>query len=259
MRATLMKRHYASILALSLLAIASPWAAANAQSSSSSPIPPTAPATASPRPAPAPSVIRDRLGKLDARAQAIVMGTSTEASQTNSAAIAKQWPALRSELVGQGADRSDLIAADSAVRSLESAVAGGSDPKRAANALTAAFAPIYPSVGDRVPGRVHRLDYLHRALALDIAADNWTRANGDAISARSTWRAIRKTAADHGAQQQADSYDRALNAVEDAIGARSKTRFTSALSRADIALGRFEKALDQEEPAWRRFLHNFGV
>jgi ABC-type transporter Mla subunit MlaD len=72
-------------------------------------------------------------------------------------------------------------------------------------------------------------------------------------------RAVRKATTDHGAQYQADAYGRTLNAVEDAIEARSKTRFDSALSHADIALGQVEKAFDRAEPPWRRFLRNFGV
>jgi hypothetical protein len=64
---------------------------------------------------------------------------------------------------------------------------------RAANALTAALAPIYPEVGDRVPAGVHRLDYLHRSTMLNLAAINWVRANTDSISARSTWLADRAT------------------------------------------------------------------
>jgi hypothetical protein len=173
--------------------------------------------------------------------------------------IVQAWPRVRSELVGKGADRSDLIAADSAVRSLKTTVAASQNPQRAANALTAAFAPIYAAVGDLVPARIHRLDFLQRSLLLDVAQPNWTRAISDVVSARSTWRAVRKIVTDRNAKRQADLYDAALNAVEDAINARDVARFTRAIARSDAALGGIEKAFDHQEPAWRKFFHTFGM
>ncbi len=116
----------------------------------------------------------------------------------------------------------------------------------------------YPAVGDRVPARVHRLDYLHRSMRLDVAASDWVRANTDSISARSTWRAARAIVTKAGADRQGAAYTGALNAVQDAITARSEPRFSRAIARADRSLGSVEKAIDTGEPPWRRFLHRVG-
>jgi hypothetical protein len=82
-------KRFGSITALSLLVLAVPWAAVDAQSSPPAPVPFTAQISASPKPKPDAGAIRDQLGKLDARGQAIVVGGSMESAQTNSAAIAK--------------------------------------------------------------------------------------------------------------------------------------------------------------------------
>ena len=231
---------------------------AYAQSSppSSSSAPMTSP---SPVPTTSAAEVRDQLGKLDAAAQAIVRNKSVDSNRSYATTIFQSWPRVRSALVGRGADRSDLIAADSAVQSLKAAAAASRNPQRAANAVTAAFAPMYTALGDLVPGRVHRLDSLHRSLMLDVAERDWTRATSDVISTRSTWRAVRKTVTDRRAQREGDLYNAALNAVEDGINARAPERFRHSITRADAALGRIEKALDHQEPAWRKFLHNFGI
>jgi hypothetical protein len=215
----------------------------------------------SPSPVPTTSAAeaRDQLGKLDAAAQAIVRNKSVDSNHSYATEIFQSWPRVRSALVGRGANRSDLIAADSAVQSLQAAVAASRNPQRAANAVTAAFAPMYAALGDLVPARIHRLDFIHRSLMLDVAERDWTRATSDVISARSTWRAVRKIVTDRHAQREGDLYNAALNAVEDGINARNVERFTRSITRADVALGAIEKALDHQEPAWRKFLHNFGM
>jgi len=205
------------------------------------------------------AAVRDQLGKLDAAAQSIVRSSGDASMQSSATEITQTWPVVRSELVGLGASRSDLIAVDSAVRSLKTTIAAGADARRGANVLTAAFAPLYTSVGDRVPARVHRLDYLQRAMILDISDFDWTRANSDVISANSTWGTVRRLVVDRGAQHQADLYSGALNAVEDAINARDKARFARAITRADSALGTIEVAFDQQLPPWRQFLKKLGI
>lgn len=120
--------------------------------------------------------------------------------------------------------------------------------ERAANVLTAAFSPLYATVRDRVPTRVHRLDDLQQSMILDVGDSDWVRANSDVISARSTWEAVQKLVVDRGAQRQAALYTGALNAVEDAVNQRDSPRFARAIARADSISGAIETTFDQQEP-----------
>jgi hypothetical protein len=215
----------------------------------------TATATATPVPNVTRAQTRARLGQLDALAQRVVRTGDSATAAADERTIVERWPDLRSHLVAYGAARNDLIATDTAVKLLGSA----NDRKRAANALTAALAPMYPAVGDHVPANVHRLDFLDRALMLDVARSEWTRANSDVISAQSTWGAVRTTVVAKGAEAQAHSYTRALDAVQDGVAAQSRSRSQHAIDQAEIALGTIEKRLDRQIPPWRMFLQKFGM
>lgn len=212
-----------------------------------------------PPPSPKPGELVARLGAFDARAQRIVTSEPVSSALVGQG-ISDDWPALRSALVQAGAKRADLIVADSAVLAVKRQEAAAADPRRAANALTAALAPIYPVTGDRVPPRVHRLDSLQRSIALDVAAADWVRATSDAVSVRSAWRAVRAKAAIVVGATPADRYDRAIGGVDDAIGARNAHRTMLALRNADRDLAAIEHGYDHQEAPWRRFIRShFGV
>ncbi len=240
----------------SLVALASSSGAVSAQDASPAGATPMASTPAPSAKQVAPAV---RLGAFDARAQRIV---TSEAVPTSLAGrrIAADWPALRSALVQAGAPRADLIVADSAVRALQQKEVAAADPRRAANALTAALAPIYPVTRDRVPPRVHRLDAPQRSIALDVEATDRVRATSDAVAVRSAWRAVRANAASIVGGASADRYDRAIGGVDDAIGARKANRTKLALRNADRNLAAIENGYDHQEAPWRRFIRShFGV
>jgi hypothetical protein len=234
---------------------------------------PTEPAQPSPKlsaraavPAPAPTPtakvldLAARLGAIDSAAQHIVSAPTGTRMMQESDFIAARWPGVRSALVQAGAKRADLLIADGALRNLRTGSESESQRQRAANTVTAALAPLYPVAGDRVPPRIHRLDYLLRAVGLDAVESNWVRATADVVSIRSAWQTARSGVVDHGGNGQALGFDRAIGAMDDAIGARNSTRTTIALAAADKDLAAVEKVFDRQDPPWRRFIHeHFGV
>ena len=70
---------------------------------------------------------------------------------------------------------------------------------------------------------------------------------------------MRQTVIDKGGTDQAAGFDRALSALQDAVGARSHSHFDKAIVQADTSLAEVEQAVDQEEPPWRRFLNRIGL
>ncbi len=240
----------AFLAAASALCFLAPAPAA-AQSSSS----PPGMSTASPAPTATPVPIADQLGRLDALAQQIVVDAPRSANaQSASRAIGVRWPAVRAGLVGAQADRSDLLAADSAIKALATQRSYNADLRRAGNVVTAAFAPLYTAAGDRVPAQLHRLDFLTRAIGLDVSANDWVRSTRDLISARSSWRNGRAAVVAAGGSTQAHVFDGRLAAVADAVNQRDHTRSAIAVRGLDSALAAAERTITHQEPAWRRFV-----
>lgn len=212
---------------------------------------------ASPSPSASPLPLVDALGQLDAMAQEIVVGTPrSSAAQSRSRTIARRWPAVRSDLVNAHAARMDLLAADSALQALSTQSASDADLRRAANGLTAAFAPLYAVAGDRVPPRLHRLDFITRSIGLDLGGNDWVRANNDLISARTTWSRTRGAVVSASGDQAAQGLDEHMAALQDAIAQRKPERARIALAALDRSLGVTEAGFDHQQPAWRRWVHN---
>ncbi len=218
-----------------------------------------APSPAPPRPQPTASALplADALGQLDGLAQDIVAGKPrSSAAQMRSRTIARRWPAVRSDLVNAHAARTDLVAADSALQALSTQRAYDADLRRPANGLTAAFAPLYRAAGDRVPPRLHRLDFITRSIGLDLAGNDWVRANNDLIAARTTWRGTRGAVVTASGDQAAQGFDEHLAALQDAVAQRKPDRARIALTALDRSLGGTEAGFDNQEPAWRRWFHH---
>lgn len=211
-------------------------------------------ATVTPQASPTPVPVSEALGHLDALAQAIVSAPAhSAAAQSRVTVIVHGWPTVRSRLVAAHAKRSDLVAADTALRLLSSENTDGADLRRAANGLTAAFAPLYAAAGDLVPPRVHRLDFIGRSIGLDVLDGNWVRANVDLVAARTSWQNAESSVRAAGGKSQAAALTERLGAVEDAVGARNVERAKVALASFDRGVAGVETVFDHQEPAWRRW------
>ncbi|HEY4441303.1 MAG TPA: hypothetical protein VGN14_12665, partial [Candidatus Elarobacter sp.] len=88
---------------------------------------------------------------------------------------------------------------------------------------------------------VHLLDYLGRAVAIDVTGGEWDRASADAANIERTWLALRPQVVErpHSARAVAAA-DAAAGAVKAAVAAHSVARVRAATARSANAVDLLE-------------------
>lgn len=180
-----------------------------------------------------------RLTRLEDRAEAIAEG---ETSVPAARAVLAAWPAVRAAFAGDKAARWSLAAVNGEIAALRAAGSDRAKLRLSANETTGALAPLFALAGDPVPVSVHLLDYLGRAVAIDVAGGDWTRAASDTANLERTWLALRpQTAERPNAATAVASADAAVAAVKAAVPARNPARVRAATARSANAVDALER------------------
>jgi hypothetical protein len=180
-----------------------------------------------------------RLAHLEDRTEAIAEG---EASGAAAREVVAAWPAVRAAFAGNKAARWSLAAVDGEIAALHAAGSDRAKLRLSANETTGALAPLFALAGDPVPVSVHLLDYLGRAVAIDVTGGDWTRAASDAANLERTWLALRPQTAErpHAATAVATA-DAAVAALQAAVPTHDPARVRAATARSGNAVDALER------------------
>ena len=189
------------------------------------------------------AALREQLSSLENEAEGIAEG---EAGGTSARYIAvhavDRWQHLRGSLAARGVTVPLLARVDRTIAALRLAAnADGAPLRRASNDVTGAIAPLFGTIGDRVPPSVHMLDYLGRSIALDANAGDWARATADNRALALTWRALRPQVPSGTGVAAIRGFDGAVAALNRAITTRDKRRALAAAVRSGNAVDDLEK------------------
>ncbi|GAC1575475.1 MAG: hypothetical protein NVS3B7_07950 [Candidatus Elarobacter sp.] len=187
----------------------------------------------------------DRTGlfAIEDRAEAIAEGEKRGAAALAAGhEVVTRWPGVRATLAQNGAIGPALASADAAVKALAIDLRSHGDLRRDANEVTGALAPLFGITGDKVPGDVHRLDYLGRSLGLDARSSAWARAKTDAAALAATWARLRPIVqARRGGDAVAARYDAATSQATAAAGHRDAKAAAAASKMSGDAVDSLEK------------------
>lgn len=135
-----------------------------------------------------------------------------------------------------------LARASERIEGLAAALRARSALARSANDVTGALAPLFVFSGDKTPTPIHTLDYLGRAIVLDVRSGDASRALADTSALRATWDAVRpRVLARSGGPLAAARYERAIVALQSAAGARNDTATTADAKRTLDGVDALEK------------------
>ncbi len=183
--------------------------------------------------------------RIEDAAEAVAEGeTGATASRTLARAVA-DWPMVRATLQRNGASPMALVKVDGTIVAVRNDLRQHRDFMRDANEVTGALAPLFPTVGERVPASVHELDYLGRSVALDVAVRDWQRAHREAASVATHWANLRPVveARRHG-RTAARQFDRAVKAIVAASDARNARATRAASTSITDAVDTVEKVFE---------------
>jgi len=184
---------------------------------------------------------RKALLKIEDATEAIAEGETTgTAAQTAAREAAASWPSVRATLQQSGASSDALAKVDGAMATLRKSTAANLE--RNANEVTGALAPLFTTVGERVPAAVHSLDYLGRSVGLDVREGTWARADSDVAMLKERWLAVRAQVETRtGGVAAATRFDAAVGAIVVASKARDAKRTLDATKQTTDAVDVLEK------------------
>jgi hypothetical protein len=143
--------------------------------------------------------------------------------------IESAWKTYEAQAEKEGASSEIEAAMDSALSELQTATASkdASATMQGSNHVSAAVVELFALYHPKIPADIGRLDVLERQVILDVAAQNYSAAQGNLAETKSVWEKVKPSVLEHNGKDVAAEFEAGLTAQEAALAAKDDATLTN--------------------------------
>lgn len=138
------------------------------------------------------------------------------------------WKSYEQQAAKDGASQQIQDSMNSALVKLETASAAkdSAGTMQGSNDVSAAVVELFAIYHPKIPVDIGRLDVLERQVILDVAAQDFSAAQGSLAQAKSAWEEVKPSVLEHDGQEVATEFEASLAAQESALTAKDAAALT---------------------------------